>query len=112
MNGVEEVRDYFDAVKPGMRDLLINAEKARDTEEIDMQWVKLHNMDLAENCVDLFRALKKLTEDNSEARQVVTSVPGEDGFAAWVKLHKRFGMALAMKQGTTRAAFSYLGPSG
>ena len=59
------MRDYFDAVKPGMRDLLINAEKARDTEVIGMQWVNLQNADLAENCVDLFRALKKLTEDNS-----------------------------------------------
>ena len=59
--------------------------------------------------MDLFRALKKLTEDNSEARQVVTSVPGEDGFAAWIKLHRRFGMVLAMKQGTMLANFSQLG---
>ena len=50
-----------------------------------------------------------MTEDHSEARLAVTSVPSEDGFAAWVKLHRRYGMALAMKQGTMLATFSQLG---
>ena len=52
---------------------------------------------------------EKLMEDHSEARQVVTSVPGEDGYAAWVELHRRFGMTLAMKQGTMLANFSQMG---
>ena len=50
-----------------------------------------------------------MTEEGTEARQVVTSVPREDGYAAWVKLHRRFGMALAMRQGTMLATFSQLG---
>ena len=65
--------------------------------------------ELGAESIQVWRALEKLTEDHSEARQAVTSVPGEDGYAAWVKLHRRFGMALAMKQGTMLATFSQLG---
>ena len=72
---------------------------------VDVSWVRSKNDDLGNEAVQLWRALKKLTEDYSEARQVVTSVPGEDGYAAWAKLHKRYGMALAMKQGTMLAFF-------
>ena len=106
---VEEVRGYMDAVKPGMRDLLIAAEKERDTTVVDSAWACNKNMNLGQESIQVWRALKKLTEDHSEARQVVTSVPGEDGYAAWVKLHRRYGMALAMKQGTMLANFSNLG---
>ena len=106
---VDEVRDYFDLVKPGMKQLLIDAEMARDTDVIDGNWAANRNPQLGSEAVQLWRALKKLTEDGSEARQVVTSVPGEDGYAAWIKLHRRYGMALAMRQGTMLANFSQLG---
>ena len=104
----EEVRDYLDVVKPGMKDLLIAAEKETEL-VVDVAWAKSKNDELGNEGVQLWRALKKLTEDYSEARQVVTSVPDEDGYAAWAKLHKRYGMALAMKQGTMLANFSSLG---
>ena len=105
---VEEVRDYLDLVKPGMRDLLIAAEKETDM-VVDVGWATGRQPELGKEATALWRALKKLTDDYSEARQVITSVPAEDGYAAWAKLHRRYGMALAMKQGTMLAAFSNLG---
>ena len=88
------------------RELSILLEILRDTR---FKSLKQRNAELGAESIAFWRALKKLTEDYSEARQVVTSVPGEDGFAAWVKLHRRYGMALAMKQGTMLATFSQLG---
>ena len=57
----------------------------------------------------MYRALKLYTDRGTEANQVVLSVPDEDGFAAWVMLHRRFGMALSMRQGVALASFSNLG---
>ena len=106
---MEEVRGYMDAVKPGMKEILTEAEKARENETVDVAWAVSHNPLLGAEAVQVWRALKKLTEDHSEARQVVTSVPGEDGYAAWIKLHRRYGMALSMRQGTMLSNFSHLG---
>ena len=79
---MDEVRDYFDAVRPGMKELLIAAEKERENVTVDAEWASYKNTDLGAEAVHIWRALKKLAEEHSEARQVVTSVPGEDGFAA------------------------------
>ena len=106
---MDEVRDYFDAVKPGMRDILVRAEKEKDGTTVDINWAKNIDLDLGNEATNMWRALKKMTDDSTEARSVVTSVPGEDGYAAWAKLHRRFGMALSMKQGTMPASFSNLG---
>ena len=92
-----------------MRELLVAAEKAHDSEEINTDWAIQQNAELGAESVQVWRALKKYTEEHTEARQVVTSVPAEDGYAAWIKLHRRFGMALAMRQGTVLANFSQMG---
>ena len=108
---VEEVRDYFDLIKPGMKNILMSAELERDSAVIDSAWAISKDLHLGAESASMWRALKQLTEEGTEARQVVVSVPGEDGYAAWVKLHRRFGMALAMRQGTMLAIFSQLGMS-
>ena len=76
---VDEVLDYMDVVKPGMKELLTVAERSRDNEVVDEAWAKLRNPELGAEAIQVWRALKKLTEDFSEARQVVNSAPGEDG---------------------------------
>ena len=106
---VDEIRDYMDLIKPGMKRILTLAEKARDDETVDEKWALSQDPALGAEADLVWRALKQLTEAHSEARQVVTSVPDEDGYAAWVKLHRRFGMALSMRQGTMPASFSHLG---
>ena len=53
----------------------------------------------------LWRALKNLTEVGSDARRIVTGVPDEDGFLAWAKLNKQYGLQLSAKQGLIRAQF-------
>ena len=35
---VNEIRDYLDAVKPGMKELLVTDEKERDTSVVDSNW--------------------------------------------------------------------------
>ena len=79
---VEEVRDYLDAVKPGMKTLLIEIEKEKDASSVDSQWAINKDPRLGAESIHMWRALKQLTEDHSVARQVVTTVPGEDGYAA------------------------------
>ena len=90
----EEFRDYLDAMKPGMKTILITAEKEPDNIIVNTAWAKLQNDLLGAESTNLWRALKKLTEEGTEARQVVSSVPGEDGYAAWIKLHQRYSLAL------------------
>ena len=62
----EEVRDYFDVVKPGMKQLLTAAEKETD-HIVDSSWAKAKGEDLGNESVQLWRALKKLTEDYSDS---------------------------------------------
>ena len=52
----------------------------------------------------LWRALKHLTEVGSDARRIVTSVPDEDGFLAWSRLNKQYGMQLSAKTGSDKSA--------
>merc|ERR1712155_306559 len=40
---VDEVRDYMDVIKPGMKDILIKAEKLRDTVTVDAAWATTEN---------------------------------------------------------------------
>ena len=94
---------------PGMKRIPAAAERARDDELVDANWALSQDLVLGTEAIQVWRALKQLTEAHSEARQVVNSVPNEDGYAAWVKLHRRFGMALSMRQGTMLASFSQLG---
>ena len=85
---VDEVRDYMDLVKPGMKDLLTSAERARDNEVVDAAWATSHNPTLGVEAIQVWRALTKLTEDFSEARQVVISVQ------VFVSLHQQQSHAL------------------
>ena len=82
------------------------AENEKEGVEVNTEWATNRNAELGSQSTAFWRALKKLTEEHSDARLVVTSVAGEDGFAAWAKMHRRFGMALAMRQGTMLANLS------
>ena len=96
-NWQEDVADYLDAIQPGMKAFL----KAVEMEggDIDMAWVisqaGSYPPSVTTDGENVWRALKQLTE--GEARKVVTGV--KCGFAAWSKLHQRFGPSLAAKQG-------------
>ena len=79
---VDEIRDYMDLIRPGMKQLLIDAEMERDATIVDVDWACNRSPALGAESVAVWRALKKLTEEGAEARQVVTSVPREDGYAA------------------------------
>ena len=105
----DEIRDYMEVVKPGMKDVLTKAEKQRDLYVINTAWATGVDPEMGKLSKEVYRALKLYTDRGTEANQVVLSVPEEDGFAAWVMLHRRFGMALAMRQGVALANFSNLG---
>ena len=99
----EDVRSYIDSNKPGMRELLLALEKEKEPQGKD--FVEQEYPLLAEESTVLWRTLKHLTEDGSEARRVTTGVNEEDGFMAWTKLHQQYGQQLAAKQGTVRSKF-------
>ena len=85
------------------------AELERDAVVINSSWAVGRDPELGAESTAMWRPLKKLTEEGTEARQVVASVPAEDGYAAWVKFHRRSGMTLAMRQGEMLATFSQFG---
>ena len=95
----EDVTEYFDTVRPGLKDVLKEAEKSKDA--IDPAWlVNMANKSpvcTPDNSVHLFRALRTLTE--AEARMVLQGVRDENGFEAWRQLNLRFGLSVAAKQG-------------
>jgi len=101
----EDVGDYFDAIMPGMKDLLKEAEM--ESEPIDREWAEdmkgMHGDRLCDDSLNVWRALKSLT---TGARKVITSIRSEDGFRAWQRLHMRFGPSLASKQAQVLADFT------
>ena len=96
----EDVADYMDSQCAGLKELLMEIDGT--DEDIDDNWRK-RKRDQAEypvpvlDQVKLWRSLKRLTD--GEARKVVTSVKGEDGFRAWQKLRQRFEPGLQAKRG-------------
>ena len=91
----EDIRGYFDGTKPGLKDVLQELENAE--EEKGHQYVEQNHPLFANEGPALWRALKALTEQGSDARMIVASAPEEDGFLAWAKLSKTYGMQLAQK---------------
>ena len=67
----DEFRDYLEAVKPGMRDLLLKSEKQRDQFVINTAWAIGVDPDLGKEAKEVYRALKLYTEKGTEASQGV-----------------------------------------
>ena len=95
----DDVADYLDTLKVGMKGLLKAAE--REAGPIDGQWLSdqliVHPASAVNEGSNVFRALKALT--TGEARVVVQGIRDENGFLAWRALHQRFGPSVAAKQG-------------
>ena len=86
----EDVRGYFDGTRPGIREALQSLEN--EDEEQGTDFIKQEHPSVAAEGQALWRALKNLTEVGSDARRIVTGVPDEDGFLAWSKLAKQYGL--------------------
>ena len=56
---VEEVRDYFDLFRPGMKAILMAAELERDAAVIDATWASNRDSTLGAESTAIWRALKK-----------------------------------------------------
>ena len=74
-----------------------------EDEEQGSSFIRQEHAEFAAEGPALWRALKNLTEVGSDARRIVTSVPDEDGFLAWSKLNKQYGLQFSAKQGMIRA---------
>ena len=70
-----------------------------------MEFVQQEYPHMAGESAALWRAMKVFTEYGSDARSIVTGVADEDGFLAWSKLSKAYGLQLSSKQGMIRAQF-------
>lgn len=95
----EDLGDYLDTRRPGLKRLLREAEGRKDP--VDEAWVEAnvggHAAEVLKASVDVYRALKALTKE--EARSVVQGVAEENGFEAWRQLHMRYSQSTAVKQG-------------
>ena len=102
----EEVSDYFDSMRPGMKKLLEDVEKEADTVDIAWRQKNRGNRDpkVLGDGLEVWRALKKLT--HGEAKKIVNNVKNEDGLQAWQKLKQRYEPSLAARQGIVIADFS------
>ena len=95
----DDVSDYIDSQKAGLKVVMKAAEKSVDP--ISDLWMAEQTIQsgigVEKHKANLYRALKQLT--SGEARTVVQGVRGEDGFEAWRSLHQRFGPSVAARQG-------------
>ena len=95
----DDIADYLDTVRPGMKRFLKAAEQENGV--MDAQWLTdqlaFHPADVVGEKANVYRTLKALT--TGEARTVVQGVRDEDGFMAWRALHLRFGPSVAARQG-------------
>ena len=93
-----------------MRNLL--RELVKNTEGVTDEWVKNKvtelgiPIDVDREKVKVWRALKLLTKKGSEARKIVTSARGENGFEAWQMLSQAFEPYLASRRGASIADLS------
>ena len=95
----EDVADYLDSQKPGLKGTLKAAEK--ENTPIDDLWINAQSLETKLNLelhkANIYRALKALT--TGEARTVIQGVRAENGWEAWRALHQRFGPSVAARQG-------------
>ena len=100
------VEDYTDMIKPGMKELMKEAEK--EAENIGINWEGVINAAVAkQQNMGLWRLLKQRTE--GEARKVVLTVEEGAGFAAWQTLCKRMGPSLEARKAKVMAEVSTVG---
>ncbi len=62
---------------------------------------KRTNKKMLDENTNVWRLLRRITD--GEAKKVVMSIKGEDGFRAWQKLRQRIEPGLAARQGSLRA---------
>ena len=109
----DDVKDYRDTSKQGMRDLMIEIANSHQPIDdfrmwVDQEILMLHQLgaaglaSLRSKSHNLWRALKVLTDTTSEAREVIMGVDRENGLGAWQRLHQSFGEALVAKQGLVK----------
>ena len=101
----EEIEEFLDMSKSGMKKLLVRLHEM--DADADASWPgpgEGHDDKVRLDGVNVWRALKKLTD--GEARKVVTSVKGEDGFMAWQHLRMRFEPSQVAKKGNLLAEFT------
>ena len=104
----EDIADYVDSQKRGMKGVLKAAEK--EIGPLDDFWVSeqtmKHAVDAKGEKANVYRALKALT--SGEAKTVVQGVREEDGYLAWRALHQRFGPSVAARQGKVMCDLSQM----
>ena len=102
----EDFEDYLDMSNPGMKAYLkiMATQDEEETEEGREEKRREFGDRIVKDEVQVWRALKNLT--TGEARKVVMTVKGENGFKVWQKMHVRFEKSLAAKHGAALAEFS------
>ena len=104
----EDIADYLDAQKPGIKKVLNAAEK--EIAPIDDTWVRdkglMYSVDADGQRANVHRALKALT--TGEAKLVVQGIRDENGYLAWRALHQRFGPSVAARQGKVMCDLSQM----
>ena len=110
----EDLKDFLDASRPGMR-LFLSAIEQSSTAITDFVFWAGQQLELqkAIDCqglvrerVHLWRALKAFTDTKSDARRVIMTAHDEDGLDAWQRLVQRFSQSVAAKQGIAMHEFS------
>ena len=90
---------YLDTITPGMKNLL--EEVAKKDEVPSEGWLKGKEVEygrwVSADREKLWRALNTLTE--GDAQKAVESAGNEDGYAAWLELHRLFEPRLTAMQG-------------
>ena len=82
-NWKDDMEDYADTVKPGMKEVMKEVEGEKDP--INKGWRSLANQELREKqYLALWRLLKGRTEE--EARKVISAAEEGAGYAAWQTL--------------------------
>ena len=101
----DDVSDFFDTRNVGMQKVLVEIGVRPDTPTHTLL-SKMSSLGpkVLGDSLQVWRALKALTSGN--ARTVIQSVEGEDGFEAWKRLHHRYEPKLVIKQGQVLAEFA------
>ena len=89
-----DVEDFAEETFPGMKEVL---EKARDSEvTVDEEWFDATQAAWWGKSDMLYRFLKRYT--GTEARRVVQSVPEDNGWEAWRRLHQQYEPATVTRE--------------
>ena len=102
----DDMLDYMEACKPGMRRLLRAYEKTDQVGTADLQGLAAERPELFTDRLksQVYIALKACTE--GDARTVVESTNENDGLLTWRAIHMRYSATLAAEHGR---AYSELG---